>query len=45
MSSEENPGMVLRLGKAAYDKYWSKPVTMELHVRQLEEVYHSVLST
>jgi len=45
MASVENPGIASRLGRAAYDQYWSRPTTMEHHVEQLEGVYRSILST
>lgn len=33
-----------RLGRAAYDKYWDNPLTLDRHVRSLEEMYGKVLS-
>ncbi len=37
-------GVAERMGKAAYDIYWSSPFTIERHVGQLELCYSSILS-
>jgi glycosyltransferase involved in cell wall biosynthesis len=34
-----------RMGRTAYNRYWSNPTTIEHHVRQLEKVYASILSS
>lgn len=35
--------LVARLGRAAYDRYWADPATVEQHIERLLEVYDSVL--
>jgi glycosyltransferase involved in cell wall biosynthesis len=37
--------MVRRLGQAAYESYWTRPITLEDHVAQLEAAYREMLET
>ena len=39
-----NDAVVQKMGRAAYERYWAKPSTIDLHVRQLESVYNQVVS-
>ncbi len=32
-----------RMGRAAYERYWDRPSTVDCHVDSLEKVYHEVL--
>jgi glycosyltransferase involved in cell wall biosynthesis len=40
----DDPALAARLGRAAYDKFWSAPPTLDRHVRDLEQVYGTVLA-
>jgi glycosyltransferase involved in cell wall biosynthesis len=35
---------VRRMGKAAYERYWANPCSLDTHVAQLEKVYRCVLN-
>jgi glycosyltransferase involved in cell wall biosynthesis len=35
---------VARLGRAAHNRFWSKPLTLDSHLDQLEAVYDRVLT-
>jgi glycosyltransferase involved in cell wall biosynthesis len=35
---------VAKLGQAAYDRFWRRPPTLELHVTRLTEVYRTILA-
>lgn len=37
------PDVAARLGRAAYDRFWAAPPTLERHVRDLERVYGAML--
>jgi len=39
-----DPQLAGRMGRAAYDRYWDHPLTMERHLRALQSCYQSVLS-
>lgn len=39
----ESPGLAGQLGRAAYERFWAAPPTLACHVRQLEEMYASIL--
>jgi len=39
----KDDGLVRRLGRAAYERYWANPLTTERHVARLEQVYQAVL--
>ncbi len=41
---QRNPGLAAALGKAAFDRYWQEPPTLQRHVRELELVYDQVLA-
>ncbi len=38
-----DPEYAQRLGQAAYDRYWTAPPTLDLHLERLEAVYHEAL--
>lgn len=40
----DDPALAARLGRAAYDKFWADPPTLERHVRDLEQVYAAMLA-
>lgn len=40
----QEDNLARRLGRAAYDRYWADPPTIDRHVSQLENVYETVLS-
>ncbi|MDD4052026.1 MAG: glycosyltransferase family 4 protein [candidate division Zixibacteria bacterium] len=42
MLADDN--LVRRMGRAAYDRFWDAPPTLERHVEALESVYHQILS-
>lgn len=35
--------LVRRMGRAAYDRFWSDPPTLEKHIQRLEDVYQRML--
>lgn len=39
-----DPALAARMGRAAYDRFWASPPTLERHVQRLEAVYTSVLT-
>jgi glycosyltransferase involved in cell wall biosynthesis len=39
----QNPETAERLGRAAYDRHWNAPFTLEKHLVALERCYHSML--
>ena len=39
----DEPRLAARLGRAAYEKFWAAPPTLEQHVRDLERVYDGML--
>jgi glycosyltransferase involved in cell wall biosynthesis len=41
---KNDPVLVTRLGKAAYDCYWANPCTLEHHVKELVECYQEILA-
>lgn len=43
MASLQDPQVAGRMGRAAYERYWKAPFTMERHVNLLEACYESVL--
>lgn len=40
----DDDNLVARLGRAAYDRYWSTACSLEQHAEMLEALYHSALS-
>ena len=40
-----DPETARRLGRAAYDRYWSAPLTPARHAARLQDVYEAMLST
>lgn len=44
MRKLSDPNIIKRMGRAAYDKFWSNPPTLDRHVIELEKVYHQVLA-
>ena len=44
MTSLCDSGFAARLGKAAYEKYWSSPPTLARHLEKLEALYHDILN-
>ena len=40
-----DPQAARRLGRAAYDRYWSAPLTPARHAARLQDVYEAMLST
>ena len=40
----KDPDLALRLGTAAYRRFWAEPPTLEWHVTQLEAAYRDALS-
>lgn len=38
-----DPELASRMGRAAYEQYWSNPLTLEKHLDSLEEHYRSLL--
>lgn len=40
----QNDNLVNRLGRAAYDRFWSDPPTLERHILTLETVYSRILA-
>lgn len=43
MNLSSDPTLALRLGQAAYDKYWADPSTLDKHVQALVKCYEEVL--
>jgi len=43
LKSLEDPDLVARLGMNAYEKYWSSPPTLAVHLERLEALYHAIL--
>ena len=43
MSLSSDSALALRLGQAAYDKYWANPSTLDKHVQDLVKCYEEVL--
>ena len=39
-----DPELAARLGRAAYDAFWTSPPTLERHTERLETVYESILA-
>lgn len=39
-----DPGLAAAMGKAAYQRFWNDPPTLERHVGELEKVYQQVLA-
>jgi glycosyltransferase involved in cell wall biosynthesis len=39
-----DPTLALRLGQAAYSKYWANPSTLDSHVQELLECYRRIMS-
>ena len=39
----QSASLAMRLGRAAYERYWANPCSLEAHVAQLEMVYRRVL--
>lgn len=44
MLLKKDPSLALRLGQAAYDKYWEDPSTLERHVQVLIKCYKEILA-
>lgn len=40
----KQPNLSASLGKAAYERYWQSPSTMEAHIAQLENCYNRIIS-
>jgi glycosyltransferase involved in cell wall biosynthesis len=40
----ESPELAARMGRAAYEQFWSSPPTLDRHARDLEAVYESILT-
>lgn len=36
---EENPELRIRMGRRAFERYWSKPATLDKHVEELLNIY------
>jgi glycosyltransferase involved in cell wall biosynthesis len=45
ISSLKDDTKVSQLGRAAYDRYWKNPTTLEKHVDQLEACYVNMMET
>jgi hypothetical protein len=43
MRRMQTPGVAERMGRAAYERYWRSPRTLERHVEGLEACYQEVL--
>jgi glycosyltransferase involved in cell wall biosynthesis len=41
---ERDPALAAAMGKAAYQRFWNDPPTLERHVCELEKVYRQVLA-
>lgn len=41
----EDPALAARMGRAAYQQFWSSPPTLDRHAERLESVYESVLAS
>jgi glycosyltransferase involved in cell wall biosynthesis len=39
----DDPELATRMGRAAYDRFWADPPTMEAHLRRLTELYERML--
>jgi len=39
-----DPELAAAMGKAAYQRFWDDPPTLERHVGELEKVYQQVLA-
>lgn len=44
ISQLQQPELAAKLGRAAYERYWKKPWTMEAHVAKLVNCYDHILS-
>jgi glycosyltransferase involved in cell wall biosynthesis len=43
LTALQDPMLTARLGRAAYEKYWSSPPTLAGHLAKLEALYHDIL--
>jgi glycosyltransferase involved in cell wall biosynthesis len=41
----ESPALAVRMGHAAYDRFWSAPPTLDRHLTELERVYGVVIES
>lgn len=44
MRTLQRSNIASRFGRAAFEKYWKKPSTLELHISQLESCYRNILA-
>jgi glycosyltransferase involved in cell wall biosynthesis len=42
---QRDPGLASRLGRAAYERFWSQDWSVEAHLSRLESIYRAALST
>lgn len=41
----ENPGVSSEMGRAAYQRCWQSPLTLDAHCKAIQEIYRTVLTT
>ncbi|HKB55215.1 MAG TPA: glycosyltransferase family 4 protein, partial [Ramlibacter sp.] len=42
---QADPALAAQMGRAAFERYWRNPATLQRHVGDLERVYHDVLAS